>query len=403
MTLGTSIYNLIVTIIFTISITLCTVMYFSKSGKYKIKLPEQHKEIPAHNWIYIIFCVGTGSGIIALLPEYVYNYSKVGHGITQVYLLWTIPIWALFAIMGLFYMRYHKTKLALAIEIIAVILGSTVAIPATANSICNFYGINITWNISLLIVLIIVGLAIASYKFNLLADVSKLNLTVFILLTLSLLTRINKPFINPITDALTIFNTDNFIDYQNIRAANSTVIYCSWALCSSIITGRMLAYYANGLTIKQYIARTILLPSAIMAVWIIAVQVSDFHIDTAIKNTPFVSVLVLLSLILFQVTSLDSISKTIIKDSNRFLKKGKSSWIITAYSIYIIIMTLIISLTGFTVLYSYFVSIIVIPIILLGLGNFIITIKGLPKSELKKFVDIGGKPVENKNVEKTVQ
>ena len=311
------------------SIVLCLVLFFAcksrdENGK-RIELDSKTTEQPwsLGVWIAGVFVAGTGVALM-YAPGDLVGYVKQGlnpmESITMVALLNGAPVWALYSVMGLWYMKHMDSKIGKLAAMLSTVLGMSISLWTGMNTVARFIGLSFP-GLKFMLATITVLVAMFSAKNNLLKGMSRLAFLVFFFAFLAVLSTPLSDFnFMPINGGITgAFWKEYFF---GATAASWIFWFLSWTPTVS----RWLAHISKGRTMKEYIAGTMLLPTVLafgwMAVsWMYQDVIMSFNLAENIAS--FIPcVIFIISGILFMTGTLDSDCKVFTEDLE-FLSNGR--------------------------------------------------------------------------------
>ncbi len=342
------VFNNIVYIIGSLStvacIVICMVLFFgckSKNDKgERIELENGTKEEPWSLWTWIagVFVAGTGVALM-YAPADIVGYVKEGlnplESVIMVALLNGAPVWALYSVIGIWYMRHMDSKVGKIAAMLSTVLGMSISLWTGMNTVARFIGITFP-GLKFLLAGITVTVAMISARNNLLKGMSKLAFVVFFIAFLAIISTPLTDFtFMPITGGI----TGNF--WREYFCGATAASWIFWFLSWTPTVSRWLAHISKGRTVKEYIAGTMLLPTALAIVWM---AVSWMYQDVImsfdlVKNiASFIPcVIFIISGILFMTGTLDSDCKVFTEDLE-FLSKGRlqSRPMILVYGLFVL-------------------------------------------------------------------
>ena len=330
---GVELFNSIVYLLGAIttaaSIVLCLVLFFAcksrdEKGK-RIELDSKTTEAPwpLGVWIAGVFVAGTGVALM-YAPGDLVGYVRQGlnpmESITMVALLNGAPVWAMYSVMGLWYMKHMDSKIGKLAAMLSTVLGMSISLWTGMNTVARFIGLNFP-GLKFMLASITVLVAMFSARHNLLKGMSRLAFLVFFFAFLAVLsTPLTDFHFMPITGGITgAFWREYFF---GATAASWIFWFLSWTPTVS----RWLAHISKGRTMKEYIAGTMILPTVLafgwMAVsWMYQDVIMSFNLAENIAS--FIPcVIFIVSGILFMTGTLDSDCKVFTEDLE-FLSHGK--------------------------------------------------------------------------------
>ncbi len=251
-------------------IALCLVLFFackSKNAKgERIVLDNKTTEQPwtLGTWVAGVFVAGMGVGMM-YAPSDLVGYINEGlnpiESITMMSLLSGAPVWALYSIMGLWYMKHMDSKVGKLAAMLSTVLGMAISLWTGMNTVARFVGIDFP-GFKFLLAAITVMVAMISAKYNLLKGMSKLAFLVFVMAFLAVLSTPLTDFtFTPITGGI----TKNFWNayFSGATAASWIFWFLSWAPT----VARWLAHISKGRTMKEYMAGTMIFPTVLAGIW----------------------------------------------------------------------------------------------------------------------------------------
>lgn len=329
MDLFNSIVYLIGSITTVISIVLCLVLFFRCKSRdengNRIELDSASPEPPwpLGLWIAGVFVAGTGVALM-YAPGDLVGYVAEGltpvESITMVALLNGAPVWALYSVIGLWYMKHMDSKIGKLAAMLSTVLGMSISLWTGMNTVTRFIGLNFP-GLKFLLAAITVLVAMFSAKNNLLKGMSKLAFLVFFVAFLAVLsTPLTDFHFMPITGGI----TKNF--WREYFSGATAASWIFWFLSWTPTVSRWLAHISRGRTMKEYIAGTMILPTVLAFVWM-AVSwmyqdvIMNFNLAQNIGS--FIPcVIFIISGILFMTGTLDSDCKVFTEDLE-YLSGGK--------------------------------------------------------------------------------
>ena len=148
-------FNLIVYIVGSVTtavcIVLCLVLFFTCKSRdeqgRRIELDCNTSEAPwpLGLWIAGVFVAGTGVALM-YAPADLVGYIKEGlnpvESITMVSLLNGAPVWALYSVMGLWYMKHMDSALGKLAAMLSTVLGMSISLWTGMNTVARFIGLS---------------------------------------------------------------------------------------------------------------------------------------------------------------------------------------------------------------------------------------------------------------------
>lgn len=312
-----------------VSIVLCLVLFFACKSRNargeKLLLDNRSPEAPwpLGTWIAGVFVAGTGVALM-YAPGDLVGYVREGlnpvESITMVALLNGAPVWALYSVMGLWYMKHMDSRLGKLAAMLSTVLGMSISLWTGMNTVARFIGLSFP-GLKFMLASITVLVAMYSARNNLLKGMSKLAFLVFAFAFLAVLSTPFSDFrFTPISGRITgAFWREYFF---GPTAASWIFWFLSWTPTVS----RWLAHISKGRTMREYIAGTMILPTVLAVVWM-AVSwmyqdvIMSFNLRENIAS--FIPcVIFIISGLLFMTGTLDSDCKVFTEDLE-FLTGGK--------------------------------------------------------------------------------
>ncbi len=312
-----------------VCIVLCLVLFFACKSKDKdgrrVELESSTPEAPwpLGLWIAGVFVAGTGVALM-YAPGDLVGYVQQGlnpvESITMVALLNGAPVWAMYSVVGLWYMKHMDSKIGKIAAMLSTVLGMSISLWTGMNTVTRFIGLSFP-GLKFLLAAITVLVAMTSAKYNLLKGMSRLAFLMFFIAFLAVLsTPLTDFHFMPITGSI----TQNF--WREYFYGPTAASWIFWFLSWTPTVSRWLAHISKGRTMKEYIAGTMILPTVLAFVWM---AVSWMYQDVIMsfnlaKNiSSFIPcVIFILSGLLFMTGTLDSDCKVFTEDLE-FLTGGK--------------------------------------------------------------------------------
>ena len=150
-----NIFNTIVYLIGSITtvicIVVCLVLFFATKQKKKdgtrneLTNNSQEKPWSLGVWIAGVFVAGTGVALM-YAPSDIVGYVNEGlnptESIIMVALLNGAPVWALYSIVGLWYMKHMDSKIGKIAAMVSTILGMSISLWTGMRTVSRFVGFN---------------------------------------------------------------------------------------------------------------------------------------------------------------------------------------------------------------------------------------------------------------------
>lgn len=303
------------------SIVLCLVLFFSCKSKNikgeRVELDSKTTENPwpFGTWIAGVFVAGTGVALM-YAPGDLIGYVQQGlnpvESITMLALLNGAPVWALYSIMGLWYMKHMDSRIGKLAAMLSTILGMSISLWTGMNTVVHFIGLNFP-GFKFMIAAITIMIAMISVKRNLLKDMSKLAFLTFVFAFLAVLS-------TPLNDFNFISITGNITRnfWKEYFFGSTAASWIFWFLSWTPTVSRWLAHISKGRTMKEYVAGTMILPTVLALIWmaiswIYQDVIINFNLATNIAS--FIPCIIfIISGILFMTGTLDSDCKVFTED-----------------------------------------------------------------------------------------
>lgn len=312
-----------------ICIILCAVLFFAIKSKNKngvrneLDSAAQEKPWKLSTWIAGVFVAGTGVALM-YAPNDLVGYVKEGltpvESITMVALLNGAPVWAMYSVMGLWYMKHMDSKIGKIAAMLSTVFGMAISLWTGMNTIVKFVGLSFP-GFTFALAAITVLTAMLSAKRNLLKGMSRTAFFVFIYAFLVLIaTPLTEFKLTTITGGI----TKNF--WTEYFFGETTASWIFWFLSWTPTVARWLAHISKGRTMREYIAGTMILPTIIAFIWMaVSWMYQDviMNFNLAQNITMFIPCIIFIcSGLLFMTGTLDSDCKVFSEDLE-FLSKGK--------------------------------------------------------------------------------
>lgn len=312
-----------------ICIFICLFLFFAYKSKSemgeRIELDNKTAESPwpIGTWIAGVFVAGTGVALM-YAPGDMVGYIKEGlspfESITIVALLNGAPVWSLYSVMGLWYMKHMDSKIGKLAAMFSTVLGMSISLWTGMNTVARFIGFNFP-GLKFMLATITVVIAMISARWNLMKGMSKLAFVVFVIALLAVLSTPLTDFsFSPICGSI----TKKFWEKYFFGATAASWIF--WFLSWTPTVSRWLAHISKGRTMKEYIAGTMIFPTLLAFIWMaISWMYQDviINFNQANNNASFVPCAIfIISGILFMTGTLDSDCKVFTEDLE-FVSKGK--------------------------------------------------------------------------------
>lgn len=301
-----------------VCILICVILFIRCKGKNdkgeRIELDNKSGEKPwsLGNWIAGVFVAGTGVALM-YAPGDLVGYVQQGlnpvESITMVALLNGSPVWALYSVMGLWYMKHMDSKIGKIAAMLSTVLGMSISLWTGMNTVTRFIGLSFP-GLKFMLAAITVMLAMLSAKKDFLKKMSSLAFLMFIFAFLAVLS-------TPLTDfefVPIIGNiTGNF--WKEFFTGATAASWIFWFLSWTPTVSRWLAHISKGRTMREYIAGTMILPTVLAFVWM---AVSWMYQDVIINFNLFTNISSFIPCIIFIVSGMLFMTGTLDSDCKVF-------------------------------------------------------------------------------------
>ena len=304
-----------------LSIVLCVVLMITCKSKNekgeRIELENKSKENPwsLGTWIAGVFVAGTGVALM-YAPADLVGYIDQGlnpiESITMLALLNGAPVWALYSVMGLWYMKHMDSKVGKLAAMLSTVLGMSISLWTGMNTVARFIGVNFP-GLKFMLAAITVLISTISAKKNLLKGMSKLAFLVFIFAFMAVISTPLTDFVfYPVTGGITA----NFWKEYFVGATSASWIF--WFLSWTPTVARWLAHISKGRTMREYVLGTMILPTGLAFIWMtVSWMYQDviMSFNLASNVSSFIPcVIFIISGMLFMTGTLDSDCKVFTED-----------------------------------------------------------------------------------------
>ena len=297
-----------------IACTIASVMLcLSPHGNRVVWLPDQHKVIKnKFSYMAMLACTFTGVYLVGSYPSELQNT----YGTWNADLFYTIGQTSIMLIAGIYSAATYRKKKNVVLNVLSIIIGLSTSIPLAASSILAPVQPEGTIRILAIIgvIFVIVVLAMISVKYNLLVKYSRINIYMFIITSIALFSTITT-YDNSAVDMSKILPFQGMLNAEPWKEwftnpywwyFEATVV--SWG----VFCGRFVAYCSNGYSIKQIIKYGTLSLVILTVIWHLVSAATGYTLS--MSRGPVIYVLTGLTMLAFAVTSLDSSTKTLVKD-----------------------------------------------------------------------------------------
>ena len=312
-----------------ICIIVCIYLFIICKGKNsngeRVELDNKTNEKPwaIGTWIAGVFVAGTGVALM-YAPSDLVGYIDQGlnpmESIIMVALLNGAPVWALYSIMGLWYMKHMDSKIGKLAAMLSTVLGMAISLWTGMNTVARFIGLSFP-GLKFMLAAITVMISMISARKNLLKGMSKLAFLVFVFAFLAV---ISTPFTDFSFKPISGNITGNF--WKEYFTGSTSASWIFWFLSWTPTVARWLAHISKGRTMREYIAGTMILPTVLAFVWMaVSWMYQDviMNFNLAENISSFIPcVIFIVSGILFMTGTLDSDCKVFTEDLE-VISKGK--------------------------------------------------------------------------------
>lgn len=340
-------------------------LFFSDYGKRVVWLPDQRKVIKSKfSYTAMLACTFTGVFLVGSYPlELQHTY-----GTWNADFFYTLGQTAIMITAGIYSLATYKKQSSVILNSLSIIVGLSTSIPMAALTILAPLNIDINlirMSSIIAVILVFVGLAAISVKYDLLVKYSRVNIYLFIVTTIALFTTISgiddgsidKSKILPFQGMIECEPWLELIQNPYWWYFEASVV--SW----SVFCGRFIAYCSNGYSIKNIVTYGTISLIILTIVWHLVSAATGYTLS--FSRGWIIYSLTALTMLGFAVTSLDSASKTLLVDASRIMTNKNNN--IRPNTILLFIMlgigmvNIIILYTGSSKLFTIFFSLIFIP------------------------------------------
>lgn len=342
--LNTILY-LVGSIITVLCIFMCILLFITHKSKDKngnrIELENKSREKPwsLRTWIAGVFVAGTGVALMYApsdLIGFVNNGLNPLESILMMTLLNGIPVWALYSVMGLWYMKHMDSKIGKIAAMLSTIFGMSISLWTGTNTIVKFIGLEFP-GLKFLIASIIIIVALVSAKNNYLKKISEISFLVFIIAFLII---IATPVLDIKLSNVTGSITKNF--WKEYFVGETTASWIFWFLSWTPTVARWLAHISKGRTMREYISGTIIIPTILALIWMTCSWIYQdviigFNLVTNISSL-IPCIIFVISGMLFMIGTLDSDCKVFTEDLEKLTNnKLKRKATIPYYGLFVLL------------------------------------------------------------------
>lgn len=351
--------------IFFLCLVANAMLFFSDYGKRVVWLPDQRKVIKSKfSYMAMLACTFTGVFLVGSYPSELQNT----YGTWNADFFYTLEQTAIMITAGIYSLASYKKQSSVILNSLSIIVGLSTSIPMAALTILA--PLNIDVNIIrmssiIAVILVFVGLAAISVKYDLLVKYSRINIYLFIITTIALFTTISgiddgsidKSKILPFQGMI---ESEPWLELlQNPYWWYFEASVVSW----SVFCGRFIAYCSNGYCIKNIVTYGTISLIILTVVWHLVSAATGYTLS--FSRGWIIYALTALTMLGFAVTSLDSASKTLLVDTSRIMSNKdrniRPNTVLLFIMIGIGLVNIIILYTGSSKLFTIFFSLIFIP------------------------------------------
>lgn len=345
-------------------------LFFSDYGNRVVWLPDQRKVIKSKfSYMAMLACTFTGVYLVGSYPLELQNT----YGTWNADFFYTLGQTAIMITAGIYSLATYKKRSSVILNSLSIFVGLSTSIPMAALTILAPLDIE-AGTIRLIaivaVILVFVGLAAISVKYDLLVKYSRINIYLFIITTIALFTTItgiseesvDQSKVLPFQGMITGEPWSELLSNPYWWYFEATVV--SW----SIFCGRFIAYCSNGYSIKNIVKYGTVSLIILTVVWHLVSAATGYTLS--FSRGWIIYVLTSLTMLGFAVTSLDSASKTLMVDTSHIMKtKNKSvhpNMFLFAIMGAIGLVNIVILFTGSSRLFTIFFSLIFIPYLIMA-------------------------------------
>lgn len=351
--------------IFLLCLIANVMLFFSNYGKRVVWLPDQRKVIKSKfSYTAMLACTFTGVFLVGSYP----SELQRTYGTWNADFFYTLGQTAIMITAGIYSLATYKKQSSVILNSLSIIVGLSTSIPMAALTILAPLNIDVNViRVSSIIVVIIVfvGLAALSVRYDLLVKYSRINIYLFIITTIALFTTISGIDAGAV-DRTKILPFQGMIEgepwmelLQNPYWWYFEASVVSW----SVFCGRFIAYCSNGYSIKNIVSYGTISLIILTVIWHLVSAATGYTLS--FSRGWIIYSLTALTMLGFAVTSLDSASKTLLVDVARIMTNKNKNIRPNAVLIFIMagigLVNMVILYTGSSKLFTIFFSLIFIP------------------------------------------
>ena len=345
-------------------------LFFSDFGQRVVWLPDQRKVIKSKfSYMSMLACTFTGVYLVGSYPLELQNT----YGTWNADFFYTLGQTAIMITAGIYSLATYKKRSSVILNSLSIIVGLSTSIPMAALTILTPLDINvdlIRMTSIIIVILVFVGLAALSVKYDLLVKYSRINIYLFIITTIALYTTIagiqdgsvDQSKILPFQGMINSEPWWELLVNPYWWYFEATVV--SW----SVFCGRFIAYCSNGYSVKNIIVYGTVSLIILTVIWHLVSAATGYTLS--FSRGWVIYVLTALTMLGFAVTSLDSASKTLLVDTSRIMNYKNinipSNIVLLGIMGGIGIVNIVILYTGSSKLFTIFFSLIFVPYLVMA-------------------------------------
>lgn len=340
-------------------------LFFSDYGHRVVWLPDQRKVIKSKfSYMAMLACTFTGVYLVGSYPLELQNT----YGTWNADFFYTLGQTAIMITAGIYSLATYKKRSSVILNSLSIVVGLSTSIPMAALTVLSPLDINVDMvrmTSIIVVILVFVGLAAISVRYDLLVKYSRINIYLFIITTIALFTTIagiqdgsiDQSKILPFQGMIDREPWLELLDKPYWWYFEATVV--SW----SVFCGRFIAYCSNGYSVKNIVTYGTVSLIILTVIWHLVSAATGYTLS--FSRGWIIYALTALTMLGFAVTSLDSASKTLLVDASRIIINKNMS--IRPNTVLITIMAgigivnIIILYTGSSKLFTIFFSLIFVP------------------------------------------
>lgn len=351
--------------IFLLCLIANVMLFFSNYGKRVVWLPDQRKVIKSKfSYTAMLACTFTGVFLVGSYP----SELQRTYGTWNADFFYTLGQTAIMITAGIYSLATYKKQSSVILNSLSIIVGLSTSIPMAALTILA--PLNIDVNVIrvssiIAVIIVFVGLAALSVRYDLLVKYSRINIYLFIITTIALFTTISGIDAGSV-DSTKILPFQGMIEGEPWRELlqNPYWWYFEASVVSwSVFCGRFIAYCSNGYSIKNIVSYGTISLITLTVIWHLVSAATGYTLS--FSRGWIIYALTALTMLGFAVTSLDSASKTLLVDVSRIMTNKNKNIRPNTVLIFIMagigLVNMVILYTGSSKLFTIFFSLIFIP------------------------------------------